>query len=79
MQNGESDSNGRTPPYGAWGTWISTLDHFNAVGIPNLVDRKALPGTLSGGSAYEMLGALKYFALVDDDSRPNLEHIAGSL
>ena len=53
-----------TLAYSSAATWITTLDHLNAAGIPNLVDRNALPPTFSGSSKYEMLGTLRYFDLI---------------
>ena len=60
-----------TRPYSGFGTFLTTLDHYGAVGIPNLIDRNTLPPTLSGSSRYEILGTLKFFGLVDDDGKPN--------
>lgn len=69
-----NDSNGgseATLPYGSAGTFITTLDHLRAVGIPNLIDRNALPPSFSGSSRYETLGTLKFFKLIDKDGRPD--------
>lgn len=67
----QSDASENTKPYCAWGTFETCLDHLNGVGIPNVVDRNAMPPTLSGASKYEVLGALKSLSLIDKDGRPN--------
>ena len=66
----------RTLPYGSAATFVTTLDHFGVVGVPNIVDRNALPSSFSGSSKYETLGTLKYFRLIDGDGRPDRERLA---
>jgi len=73
MKTIEVTENSRTMPYGSWGTFQTTLDHFAAVGIPNVIDRNTLPASLSGAAKYETLGAYKFFALIGNDNRPNVD------
>lgn len=65
----------KTPPYCAWGTFETCLEHLRAVGIPNVIDRNALPPSLSGGSKYEILGAFKSLGLTDKSGRPDAERL----
>lgn len=68
----DNNQDSLTRAYSSFGTFQTTLDHFGAVGIPNLVDRHTLPPTLSGSSRYEVLGTLRFFGLVDDKGKPNV-------
>src|SRR5579883_795529 len=67
----QDNSSKSSRPYAGFGTFLTTLDHYGAVGIPNVVDRNTLPPSLSGSSRYEILGALRFFGLVDDAGKPN--------
>lgn len=69
----ENSDNSKTRPYSSFGTFLTTLDHYGAVGIPNLVDRNTLPPTLSGSSRYEVLATLRFFDLVNADGKPNVD------
>ncbi len=64
-----------TIAYSSAATFITTLDHLKAVGIPNLIDRNALPPSFSGSSKYEMLGTLRFFDLIDKDGKPDRDRL----
>lgn len=72
MPHNEPES---TLAYSSAATWITTLDHLHTAGIPNLVDRNALPPTFSGSSKYEMLGTLRFFALIDKNGKPDKDRL----
>lgn len=57
--------------YCSAGTLVTTLDHFNAVGIPNVIDRNTLPPSFSGSSKYEVLSSLRFFGMIDKDGKPD--------
>jgi hypothetical protein len=71
MKSPKIPETSKTMPYGSWGTFVTTLDHFAAVGIPNVIDRNTLPTSLSGAARYETLGAYRYFDIIGPDNRPN--------
>jgi len=71
MTDDSANKDDATLPYGSAATFITTLDHLGAVGIPNMVDRNALPPSFSGSSRYETLGMLRFFGLIDKNGRPN--------
>lgn len=63
----EEPGDGYRPPYIAWGAWNNFLDKVG-VAVPAVVDRGYIGG--SGGHQSSVLGALRFFGLVDDDDRP---------
>lgn len=71
----EPASEARSLPYSSFGTFLTTLDHFGAVGVPNLIDPKTLPPTISGSGKYEVLGAFRFFRLIDNNGRPNVDRL----
>jgi hypothetical protein len=57
--------------YVSWGTFRNALDSL-AEGIPNRIDRTTFQG-LSGGVQAQLLAALKFLGLTDEESKPTSE------
>lgn len=71
-----AESEKPTLAYSSAATFNTTLDHLGAVGIPNLLDRNALPSSFSGSSKYEMLGTMRFFDLIDKDGKPDRDRLS---
>lgn len=71
MESNSAIEGAKALPYGSYATLLSALEHFKAVGIPNIIDRNALSPSLSGSSRYETLAMLRFFLLIDREGRPN--------
>lgn len=54
--------------YLSWITFKNAVDGFGQ-GLPNRVDRSVFPG-LAGGVQYQLIAALRFFRLIEDDGRP---------
>ena len=54
--------------YVGWGTFKNAIDQL-AQGLPNRIDRTCFPG-LAGGVQSQLLAALKFLDLIDDDGKP---------
>lgn len=57
-----------TPAYVPFKTFISVLDSFSSF-LPDKIDSTMWP-SYSGGIKSQLMGALKFLGLVDDDSQP---------
>ncbi len=64
------------PPYLAWTAWTNFLDKVG-LAAPSIVDRGYVGG--SGGHQSSVLGALRFFGLIDEQNRPTetLERLGG--
>lgn len=60
--------NDKANAYVSWITFKNAVDGFGQ-GLPNRVDRSVFPG-LAGGVQYQLLAALRFFRLIEDDGRP---------
>src|SRR5947209_7049600 len=58
------------PPYVSFRTILSLLDKLKADGIPQRLDRSYWGSFLSGGTGTQVISALRFLGLVDDDDRP---------
>jgi hypothetical protein len=60
--------NDKANAYVSWITFKNAIDGFGQ-GLPNRVDRSVFPG-LAGGVQYQLIAALRFFRLVEEDGRP---------
>lgn len=59
----------KTNAYVSWTTFKNAIDGFGS-GLPNRVDRSVFPG-LAGGVQYQLIAALRFFGLIEDDYKPS--------
>lgn len=64
------DSRSPKPAYVPWKTFIGFLDQFQGKGLPARIDRSVLQGK-SGASQSQLIGALKFLGLIDDNGTPS--------
>ncbi len=67
-----------TPPYVAWKTLWTFIDELRAKGhTPQVMDNAVLGNNRSGGVRSQLLVALRFFDLIDDDRlvTENLDHL----
>ncbi|MCX5998561.1 MAG: hypothetical protein NTU41_02935, partial [Chloroflexi bacterium] len=62
-----------TPPYVSFRTFLNFLDWLNEDGVPSRIDRSFWGERLSGANGPQLMGALRFFRLLDMDSRPRPE------
>jgi len=57
------------PPYGAFPAFLNFIQELNEHPLPQVIDRSVM-GSRNGTSRSEIMSALRFFRLVDDDRRP---------
>jgi hypothetical protein len=57
------------PPYVAWKTFYSFIQHLRDKGVPNVIDRSTMT-SMSGSSQSQLLAALKFLSLVHGTGAP---------
>lgn len=69
-----------TPPYVGFRTFMNFLDWLREVGIPSRIDRSFWGERLSGATGSQVLGALRFFGLVNKNGVPDsmLERMASN-
>lgn len=60
----------RTAAYVAWGTLRNALNRLADVGLPNEVNKSVFSG-LSGGTQTQLLAAMKFLGLIEEDGTPS--------
>jgi len=58
------------PPYVSFRTILTVLDKLKVDTIPQRLDRSYWGSFLSGGTGLQVVAALRFLGLVDDDDRP---------
>ncbi|HXZ94737.1 MAG TPA: hypothetical protein VEG28_02360 [Dehalococcoidia bacterium] len=69
---------GVTPPYVAFRTFLNFLDWLHDAGVPTRIDRSFWGERLSGAYGFQLMAALHFLDLIDDDNKtqPELETMA---
>lgn len=62
-----------TPPYVAFRTLLNFLDWLHEAGVPTRIDRTFWGERLSGAYGFQLMAALHFLNLVDNDNRPQPE------
>lgn len=65
----ENENTKLTAPYPPFKTFLTTLDHLNAIGVPHIIDKTVFP-SLSGIMKSQVLGAYKFLGLIDEHGKP---------
>lgn len=55
--------------YLPWSTLLTAFDHLKAISIPNKIESRTFP-SMSSQSTSQLLSALKFFDLIEDDGTP---------
>ncbi len=65
-----------TAPYVPFKTFLTTLEHLNSHGVPNILDRSFFP-SFSGATQSQIMSALLFLGLVNDAGIPSddLHHL----
>lgn len=64
-------TDGRRPPSLGTGVFLNFLDRLNKSGVPAIIDRHFIGG--SGTNQSQMMTALTFLQLIDDESKPTQE------
>jgi hypothetical protein len=64
---------GVTPPYVAFRTFLNFLDWLHEAGVPTRIDRSFWGERLSGAYGFQLMAALHFLHLIDDDNKPKPE------
>lgn len=69
------------PPYVAFKTFTNFLDWLQEAGVPSRIDRSFWGDRLSGAYGTQLMAALRFLRLIDEDNRPyhELEFMASDL
>ena len=65
----QNDSNKVSPPYIAWEALKTYLRTLKDSAVPNRIDASMMPSTMSGFSKAGVASALKFFSLIDSNSK----------
>ena len=66
----ESEQVKLTAPYLPFRTFLNTLDHLKAIGIPHKIDRGIFP-SFSGIIQGQVLGTFRFLGLIDEHGKPS--------
>lgn len=64
------DTHSVAPPYATYKQFINFLNGLRETTVPQRIDRSVF-GSMSGGTAYSLLSALKFLKLIDDSGSPS--------
>lgn len=76
-RNGSQEKS-EAPPYVSFKTVWNFLDKLGEIGTPPRIDRSVWGDTLSGGYGFQLMAALRFLTLIDENgtSQPELRGIA---
>ncbi len=64
------DTSSLSPPYATYKQFINFLNGLRETTVPSRIDRTVF-GSMSGGTAYSLLSALKFLKLIDESGAPS--------